>query len=84
MERFGKGKVIFQASGNKAIRYTKTEKNLDWRSVCIVNKGSETMTISIKGLEIQIDPKEQFDDNFEDFNQLDILTDVAYKLILRQ
>lgn len=84
LEYFGKGKVDLTASGSSAIQYTKAEKNKDWRSIAITNDGLEDLRVVVDGKTIVVKPREQFDDNFEQFKTVQILDNISYRLILRK
>jgi hypothetical protein len=84
LERFGKGKTVFSGSGNTAIKYTKTNKAKSWRSVSITNDGTSDLRFQANGLTVTVQSGEYFDDNFQDFTELEILDNVAYRIILRQ
>jgi len=83
LKGFGKGKVIFQGSGNTALTYTKVEANKDWKSVCITNDGILTLQFKVNGLTIDVKSYETFDDTFDAFKTFEILNNIAYRLILR-
>ena len=82
-EKFGKGRVILSASGSSAIIYTKTNPDKDWKSISITNDGSGELQIIINGLTITVKARETFDDTFEYFKTVQIVNDIAYRLVLR-
>lgn len=83
MEEWGKGSVSMTASGSTAIIYTKTSLKKDWKSLAITNDDSTDLQFIVNNITVTVKPREQFDDKFEYFKQVEILTNVSYRLILR-
>jgi hypothetical protein len=83
MGNLGKGSVIFQGSGSTSIIYTKSNRNKKWKSLAVTNDGSSDIRFTVNSLTITVQPGEMFDDKFDLFDQVEILDNIAYRLVLR-
>ena len=85
-----RGNVIFSAN-----RTNQTDINVEtnqtenlWKSLSIFNTGTNNLTFIVNGILIVVNANEIFDDDFEDFNLIDIRPQtsgqaISYKLVLR-
>lgn len=76
-----RGNIINSYEGSVATSYS--IQNRWWLSLAIYNDGSGDLTFTVNGLTITVAAGEVFDDDFEDFNQISINSDQAYRLVLR-
>ncbi len=83
LERVFPGEVDFQASGSTATTITKGEANKKWKSIHITNDDSGTMEFEINSKRVTVKSGESFDERFVPFNQVIILSNLNYRIILR-
>ena len=78
-----RGNVVASYRGNRATIYRNNTSN-SWQSLGLINESLiSTIRIKVNNLEIAILPRGTFDDDFEAFNQVEILNNVQYSIVMR-
>jgi hypothetical protein len=76
------GNVTRYEAGSSNVTYSNNAPNA-WTSLAITNDGASDLTVTIHGMPIIVKPNEQLNEDFVDFNSVQITTTVAYRLMLR-
>ena len=77
-----RGNVINSYRGNRAIVYRNTRGY--WQSLGIINESLiSTLRFKVNGLEIAVLARGTFDDDFSNFNIVEILNNVSHSIVMR-
>lgn len=77
-----RGNVVNYFSGS--VNYTINRSSGNWISLLITNDGASDLTITVNSLIMTVRSGESLDEDFADFNQVSIITTVAYRIWLRE
>jgi hypothetical protein len=76
-----RGNVINYYSGNTNNTINKSSGS--WISLLITNDGASNLSIIVNNITMIIKPGETLDEDFIDFNTVQIITNVSYRIWLR-
>jgi hypothetical protein len=77
-----RGNIVNYYTGSSNIQYIKNTGS--WISLMISNDGLSSLTVNVNNIVYTINAGEVFDEDFEDFTDVDITTTVNYRLWLRE
>jgi hypothetical protein len=76
------GNVVDSFSGSTGQTHTKSSGY--WKSLSIVNDGNSDLTFTVNNITITVKSNETFTDDFSDFNQITVNSNIAYRIVARQ
>jgi hypothetical protein len=77
-----RGNVTSSYRGNRTITYYKADGY--WQSLGIINESLiSTLRFRVNGIEIAVLPRGTFDDDFDNFNTVEILNNVSHSIVMR-
>ena len=77
-----RGNVITSYRSTMASKYTITGRS--WIGLGIINESLITsLRFRVNGMEFYILPRGTFDDDFEDFNEVEVLNNATHSIVMR-
>ncbi len=78
-----RGNIINSYNDNKDRTFIIPITNRYWTSLAITNDGLSDLTLTINNISVIVKAGETFDDDFEDFTQVQVTSSVDYRICMR-